>query len=140
MRVSLLFAIGLYLFVSSCNRNYNAVLPTYDGWEVLLLEDKRGARKADRVDLLFSANQVPLNYERLVLITAPVYMDQIGAAEWSIAREYAAYYGADGVFLQPNTAAFNFRNTRDSLQYYDQQRLPARGDERQANFFAIRYQ
>ena len=139
MRQPVLVLLTICCFLTTCNRNFSAVLPEYEGWEILLLENKRGSIVADRVEIFFDSERIPANYERLVLITAPISMDQVGANEWAIAREYAGYYGARGVFLQPNTAAYNFRTQQDSLRFYNQRIQAYPTDERQANFFGIRY-
>ena len=135
----LLLIISSFNFFQSCNKAYNLSQPNYDGWGELVLKDGRAPIRPERAQLFFTAAEVPAEFERIVMITAPIKINQVTTADWEKARHYAAFHGANGVFLQGNTAAFRKLGEVDNNPAMMSPQFQDRMSRNMANFFGIKY-
>ncbi len=135
----LIITLLLLFTTNSCNRAYNLAEPQYEGWDELVIQEGRAPINPRNIKLYFSASEVPTDFERIVLITAPMKVNEVGAADWEIARHFAAYHGANGVFLQGSTAAFERFSPMDTVNQILGRQFQDRIGRDMANFFGIRY-
>ena len=139
-RITILIPAFLLLMVSSnCNKAFNLSKPDYEGWDELILIEGKAPIRPERAKLFFNVNEIPVEFDRIVLITAPLKVNQVTASDWEKARHYAAYHGANGVFLQGNTAAYRRFSPPDSVQTILGPRFQNRIERNMANFFGIKY-
>ena len=129
----------LLISTSGCNKAYNLSQPSYEGWGELVLREGKAPIRPERAKLFFSANEIPAEFERIVMITAPVRISQVTAADWEKARHYAAFHGANGVFLQSNTAAFQKIDQVDQNPVTMRPEIQDRMSRNMANFFGVKY-